>query len=271
MRLVRMQLFRWIKRPWSLLFLAVIICIYVGLSIAPLRNITSYSAFMGRYDGMDPKNVAIAVLGEPRDDLSLVEIFEEFMASKGDWLYLRSFVNSSSGVTWISVLMASFFLCRDLNEDSVRPMLLAGYRRGSVFAWLVVRYYFYGIIINVIAIMMVCLAWDIDLSTYPHAYVFSTQFRYLLYSLSLFSYSMLIAFLLKNPVLSALVSFVFLLIMTRVRNLFPSFSPMSVISKEEHWMMTTGPDVYMSYVIASIVIIVVCIAISYFVFRRRDA
>ena len=271
MRLIKMQSFRTMKRPWVLLFLVVIIAIYFWMAVSPLRNATSYSVVMNRYGEMKPENVAIAVLGEARPDLTLDEIYDEFIASQSDWLYVRSFVNSSSGMAWISCLMAAFFLCRDLGENSVRPILIAGYKRSSVFIWLVVRYFIFGILITVITLAFVRMSWRVHLGSFPKDYVFSTQMRYLLYSLYLFSYPMLLAFLLKNPILSAVGSFILVLILTRVCNLFPSFSPMSVIPEEEHWLMTTGPDVYMHYVIAAIVIIVVCITASYLVFRRRDA
>ena len=272
MRLIRAQLLRDAKRPWILLFLAILIAVYVWMAVSPLRNATSYGKFMNTYGDMEPRLVSYAVLGEARPDLSLDAIYKEFMTRQSGWLYVRSFVNSSSGMAWISCLMAAFFLCRDLGEDSVRPMLLCGYRRSSVFIWLVVRYYILGIVITAVALAFVRSAWSLKLSSFPSGYVVNTQLRYLLYSLSTFSYPLLIAFLLKNPILSTVATFILqLLINYLICKLFPAFSPVSVVTKEAHWEAAAAPGAYVSYVIAALVIIAVCVAASWFVFRRRDA
>lgn len=271
MRLIKARLFRDAKRPWILLFLAILIAVYVWMAVSPLRNATSYSKFMEDYGDMDPRKVSFAVLGEERPDLSLDAIYKEFMARQGGWLYVRSFVNSASGMAWISCLMAAFFLCRDLGEDSVRPMLLSGYRRSSVFIWLVVRYYVLGIVITAVALAFVRSAWSLKLSSFPSKYVVGTQLRYLLYSLSTFSYPLLIAFLLKNPILSTVATFIEVLLLNWISKLFPAFSPVSVVAKEAHWEEAVAPGAYVNFVIAAFVIIAVCVTASWFIFRRRDA
>ena len=271
MRLLRVQFIRHLKRPWALLFLVIIIAAYVWIAVSPLKNVMSAASFMNTYGDMEPRVVSIAVLGEARPDLSISEIYDEFMRTQGDFLYRKSLTNSASSVVLLGSLTAALFLCRDLDEDSVRPLLLAGYGRTPIFIWLVVRFYLIMTLITVIGLLFVRFAWSVKLSYFPSDYVANTQLRFYVYSMSMFSISMLVAFLLRNPILSALGAYALTFIVFLLDKLIPKFFPGYVMMVEEHWLETAAQGAYTSYVVASVVIIVVCIAASYLIFRRREA
>ena len=270
-RLLKMQAYRNIRRPWLLLVLILAFTLIVWMTVAPFREVFSYQAFMSKYEGMKPEYVSLAVLGKARFDLTVSEIYEEFMRTQQDWLFEHSYINISGWLGYISCVVPAFFIGRKITKKKIGTVLVPGQSRTEVFIWLAVRYYVAAFFLIVASLGMVRIQWSVDLSAFPHDYVVGTQLRFVLYGLSIFSGMMLVTFLVRHPVLSAVASLAFVLIATLIGRLIPSISPVAAFFAQDSWTQGTPPALYTPQVIAAIVTIIVFTAASYLIFRRRDA
>ena len=269
-KLLKAQIFRTVKKPWFILILLITFTITVWIAVSPLRDTYSYQAFMNRYSEMSPQTVSRMVLDEARPDLSISDIYDEFMIRQKDFLFPTAYVGTAMGLAFMGCIIAAFFLGRELTKRRTRAVLIPGQSRGMVFAWLAVRYYLAAFILIIASLGMVRTQWSINLSLFPRDYVVSTQLRFLLYCFAVFSGMMFVTFLVRHPVASALASLAFVGIAVLAGYLAPVIFPTSAFLSYKWWEPTVGAQFITPHVITSAVAIVVFTAASYIFYRSRE-
>ena len=269
-KLLKEQIFRAVKKPWFILIFLITFTITVWIAVSPLRDTYSYQGFMNRYGSMSPQTVSRMVLDEARPDMSISDIYDEFMIRQKDFLFPTAYVATATGLAFMGCIIAAFFLGRELTKRRTRAVLIPGQSRGLVFTLLAVRYYLAAFILIVASLGMVRTQWSIDLSMFPRDYVVSTQLRFLLYCFAVFSGMMLVTVLVRNPVGSALASLAFVGLAVLAGYLAPTVFPTASLLSYKWWEPTVGAEYITPHVITSAIAIVVFTAASYIIYRNRE-
>lgn len=269
-RLLKAQIFRNIRKPWFILVLALTFLLTVWIAVSPYRDQFSYQGFMNRYGDMSPATVSRFVLGESRPDLSISDIFDEYMLAHKDEHLRQAYLSTAMGLAILGCVLPAFFVGRELGKRKIRAVLIPGQSRAEVFVWIVVRYFLVAFIIITAVLGMIRIQWSVEPRMFDHSYMVNTQLRFVLYCLAVFSGMMFVTFLVKRPIPSAIASLAFVGLAVLSGKLIPSVSPVSELFMEAYWYQETGPEFWMPHVIASLIIIAVFIAASWLVFRRRE-
>jgi hypothetical protein len=266
--LLKMQAYRNIRRPWFLLAFLLTFTLIVWFAVAPVRDFVSYQQFMDKYADMKPEFVSLSVLGEARFDLTVEEIYEEFIKLNQDWLFEESYSNTLGALTFLSFVIPAFFVARDISKKKIGNILVPGQSRAGVFIWLAVRYYIVAFLLTVAALGMVRIELCVDLSSFPHDWVVATQLRFVLFELAVFSGMMFLTFIVRRPLISAAVSLAFsIAAVLAVKGISSGSGALS----QGAWLLSAEPGAGTVPIIASIAATVVFTAASYVIFRRTDA
>ena len=268
-KLLKSQFFKTWLKPWFLLVLVISVSLIVLNAASPHRGVSSYKAFVDTYGNQKPNVVSAAVLGEARPELSMYDIYEEYMQTKKDLLFAEAHASMAEIVSLLGCILAAFFLGNEIKKNKVKPLLLGGQSRASVFLWLTVRYYLVAFLVMVASFVSIRLFWSVDFRLFPLDFVVSAQLRFLLYGFSIFGYYMLITFLVKNPILSALASLAFFAVASWLCRSIP-FSSLRAYLSEASWAADAAPGSFTPSVIAAVVVLLVTITASYLIFRRRE-
>ncbi len=269
--LLKMQAYRNIRRPWFLLVLLLTFTLIVWFAAAPVRDLVSYQMFMDKYEDMKPELVSLSVLGETRHDLTVEEIYEEFIKQKQDWLFETSYANTYGALLFLGCVIPAFFIGREISKKKIGNILVPGQSRAAVFTWLAVRYYIAAFILVIATLGMVRIELCIDLNSFPHDYVVGTQLRFVLFELAVFSGMMFLTFLVRHPLISAAVSLAFSFAAVIAVKIISSGLSSAGLLSQGSWLLSAEPGEGTIPVIVAIAAIVVFTAASWLVFRRRDA
>ena len=269
-KLLMAQIYRNVRKPWFIIVLVAAFVLTVWIAVAPFRDQYSYQGFMNRYGDMSPATVSRFVLGEPRPDMSISDIFDAYMAAHKDEHMRQAYLSTARALAFFGCVIPAYFVSRELSKRKIRAVLIPGQSRAAVFIWLVVRFFLAAFILVTASLGMVRLQWSIELNMFERAYVVNTQLRFVLYCFSVFSVMMFIAFIVKQPIASALASLVVAAIAFLTGKLFPAVSPVSELFMENYWYAETGPEFWRPHVIVSLIVIAVFTIASWLIFRRRE-
>ena len=269
-RLLKAQIYRNIRKPWFILVLALMFLLTVWIAVSPYRDQFSYQGFMNRYGEMSPATVSRFVLGESRPDMSISDIFDEYMMRHMDEHLRQAYLSTATGLAILGCVIPAFFVGRELGKRKIRAVLIPGQSRAEVFIWLVVRYFLAAFILITAVLGMIRIQWSVEPRAFEHSYMVNTQLRFVLYCLTVFSGMMFLAFIIKRPIPTAIASLAFVGLAILTGKLIPHISPVSELFMEAYWYQETGPEFWMPHVIVSLVVIAVFVAASWLIFRRRE-
>ena len=269
-RLLMAQVYRNIRKPWFILVLVATFVLTVWLAVSPFRDQYSYQGFMNRYGDMSPSTVSRFVLGEARPDLTVSDIYDVYMFAHKEEHLRQGYLSTARGLAFIGCVIPAFFVGRELGKRKIRAVLIPGQSRAAVFIWIVVRYFLAAFILITASLGMVRVQWSVEPGQFEHFYMVNTQLRFVLYCLCVFSGMMFVAFLVKNPIPTAIASLVFTGIAALTGKLIPHISPVGELLMENYWYAETGPEFWRPHVIVSFIVIAVFTAASWLIFRRRE-
>lgn len=266
-KLLKVQAYRLTRNVWASAMIVGVIVLYVWMTVSPVAS-TSKADFLNKYGNLDSVAVSMAVLGEERPDLSIEEIYEVYRATNN--FYILALSNSSAALTWISFILAAYFICRDFSDRAINNFISAGYSRISVFLTKVIQYYFFVFIVSGVSIAIILHIWCGNwISAYPQSYLRSTLGTWIMLTLASMSVPMLIAFICKGPIITAGVTFSISLLISYTFEPIKAHYPAVMMLNRDIWALDCESDELIRVVFISLIYIAASIIISYAVFRKR--
>lgn len=243
-------------RPtWALFVCSVLVALIIN-STGAIYSATK----LKRLYGEQPVSVAATALGlegnVTSDNIIELALEKQFFAV---------FRHTASGIAWISIVFAAYFVCNEYHERGFDALLSHGVSKRTIFwaKWISCMAAFWLAATIILLIMMlrytVLSKQSMDLIARD----------LLLYSLMIFAYGsqcIFIAFLCRNMLWTAGITFVMLLL----QNISPILHPLQIMQYENLWKMDAPESLTKMALTNSFALLLICTIAARICFQKME-
>lgn len=243
-------------RPtWALIVCSVLVAVIIN-STGGIYSATK----LERLYGNQPVSVAATALGL-EGEVTADNLIEAVMEKQ----FYAVFRHTSSGLAWISIVFAAYFVCNDYHERGIETLFTHGASKRTVFwsKWISCMVTFW---LTAMIILMIMMFRYTVLSRQSAGLVTRDFLLYSLMILAFGSQCALIAFVCRNMLWTAGVTFAVMML----QNISPIMDPIRIMQYENLWKSDAPLALTQMALTNSITLLVVCTVVARICFQKME-